>query len=252
MSSTQQQVRVAVVDPYDRRVSFATTATPADDGMVDVRTLLMGDGGTTRNERRGDRCRACGFGWDGILKYHLASRSDLRLRLCAHNLRCHTHKYGDPCAVLGGQVMLGRVVVTCERACSHTRGVLTTVDLADEDMCALAGRVVWIDMPRTPAALLPLILGPPGAAPAGPAWVDAAAAAPTHHEAEAGDGRRGAKADKARACANASCPAAKGREVGRRLLVCSGCRAARYCSLECQRADWELHRTVCDRLHATQ
>lgn len=32
------------------------------------------------------------------------------------------------------------------------------------------------------------------------------------------------------------------------LLKCSACRCARYCGLECQRADWPRHRTVCSEL----
>lgn len=30
--------------------------------------------------------------------------------------------------------------------------------------------------------------------------------------------------------------------------VCSACRRARYCSAECQRADWRQHRAVCKEL----
>jgi hypothetical protein len=30
--------------------------------------------------------------------------------------------------------------------------------------------------------------------------------------------------------------------------VCGGCRLSRYCSVECQAADWECHRQVCGRL----
>lgn len=37
---------------------------------------------------------------------------------------------------------------------------------------------------------------------------------------------------------------AKGEGVGE-LKRCSRCRSASYCSVECQRADWQLHRQVC-------
>ena len=255
------------MDPYGRRVSFATVrarasrATPPDDDeglWVDVRALLLDGRDEINREMRGDRCRACGFGCDGVIKHELAySNESVDFRLCVHVLR--SHAYGDPCTVLVGRVVLGRAVVTCERACRH--GVLAPVDLADEDMCALAGRIEWVDRPDTPAALLPLILGtrrrdppPRAAAPAAPAAAAEAASSthlvspvsPVSHEVEA-DGIQ--SRSNARVCANASCPTGegKGHRHKQKLRVCSGCRATRYCSLECQRADWETHRPVCSR-----
>ena len=47
-------------------------------------------------------------------------------------------------------------------------------------------------------------------------------------------------------CYNPSC-SLPGRRVERnkRLLCCTRCRHTNYCSVECQRADWNRHREVC-------
>jgi hypothetical protein len=40
-------------------------------------------------------------------------------------------------------------------------------------------------------------------------------------------------------CAAAGCASEDARSV------CGGCQAVRYCSRECQRADWKAHKVVC-------
>lgn len=43
------------------------------------------------------------------------------------------------------------------------------------------------------------------------------------------------KRNQCRTCGNEGAPS-----------MCSACRVARYCSVECQRLDWEPHKKVCD------
>ena len=46
-------------------------------------------------------------------------------------------------------------------------------------------------------------------------------------------------------CFNEECP--PDRRVERnKTMYCSGCRSITYCSLECQKADWTLHKQECD------
>eukprot|EP00899_Mesostigma_viride_P002215 jgi/Mesvir1/11995/Mv00301-RA.1 len=47
-----------------------------------------------------------------------------------------------------------------------------------------------------------------------------------------------------RKCSKEGC----GCETGPHLKWCRGCRDARYCSEECQRADWSRHKDRCERL----
>ena len=37
----------------------------------------------------------------------------------------------------------------------------------------------------------------------------------------------------------------KCEKPARDLKVCSRCRRARYCSVECQRSDWKQHKSIC-------
>lgn len=47
-------------------------------------------------------------------------------------------------------------------------------------------------------------------------------------------------------CCNMGCVNMSGlTEAALKTLLCSGCRRARYCSVECQRAAWQCHRSVC-------
>lgn len=55
-------------------------------------------------------------------------------------------------------------------------------------------------------------------------------------------------------CNNPGCGTARGQSeaelVSGRSCVCGRCRAARYCSHDCQRAHWALHKPVCRALAA--
>ena len=42
-------------------------------------------------------------------------------------------------------------------------------------------------------------------------------------------------------CSNCKHPAKKGEDLKR----CSGCHITRYCSVQCQRKDWDFHRFAC-------
>ena len=42
-------------------------------------------------------------------------------------------------------------------------------------------------------------------------------------------------------CSNCKCPPEKGEELKR----CSRCHIIRYCSIQCQRKDWDFHRFAC-------
>jgi len=47
-------------------------------------------------------------------------------------------------------------------------------------------------------------------------------------------------------CDRCGCP----EDPARHLMPCSGCQVARYCSVACQHAAWEAHKTECGRLKA--
>lgn len=49
-------------------------------------------------------------------------------------------------------------------------------------------------------------------------------------------------------CGNKDCSAKK--EQGVKLLLCQGCRSRSYCSPECQKADWPLHKAACHEAQA--
>lgn len=36
------------------------------------------------------------------------------------------------------------------------------------------------------------------------------------------------------------------------LMVCTRCHNRRYCSRECQKADWKMHKPACDRMVAAE
>ncbi|KZV73819.1 hypothetical protein PENSPDRAFT_742311 [Peniophora sp. CONT] len=44
----------------------------------------------------------------------------------------------------------------------------------------------------------------------------------------------------------------KGIEEGVALKICTTCRRVRYCSTECQKADWKSHKSICKALHAAE
>ena len=61
-------------------------------------------------------------------------------------------------------------------------------------------------------------------------------------------------AERAVAAAGTACAhcGAKGNKVaGKRMLVCTGCNTARYCSTDCQRLTWGTHKAACRAVAAT-
>jgi hypothetical protein len=60
-------------------------------------------------------------------------------------------------------------------------------------------------------------------------------------------GASGAGGAAARECR--ACTKPVGGE-GQPLLVCAGCMGVRYCSRDCQQADWRRHKKMCRRLPA--
>lgn len=42
-------------------------------------------------------------------------------------------------------------------------------------------------------------------------------------------------------------PCAKCDELKEKMPLCGGCRKVRYCSQECQRADWSVHKLICKK-----
>ena len=60
------------------------------------------------------------------------------------------------------------------------------------------------------------------------------------------DWRRDAKQTPAKSMCR-SCGRGKATEGGKALLKCSRCHLARYCSVQCQRSDWQEHKTNCSK-----
>jgi len=48
-------------------------------------------------------------------------------------------------------------------------------------------------------------------------------------------------------CRNPQCSIPNRRVERKSMLYCTRCCAANYCSAECQRADWPVHKGVCDK-----
>lgn len=51
-------------------------------------------------------------------------------------------------------------------------------------------------------------------------------------------------------CSNLSCPSELGLVSKGKSKICAGCCTSRYCSRECQKAHWRLHKPVCKQLAA--